>query len=167
MEHEAASAQDGASAGLITNPSAEAKSTIHGHYVAECIGPDGQVKWRDEIENVVTTVGKNHMLDTEFAGSGYSVVGPYMGLISSTSYFAVAAADTMSSHAGWLEAGNANAPTYTSPRKTVAFSAAGSGSKSTSSALSFAITGTGTVKGCFILLGTRALSTIDQTARTL
>lgn len=143
----------------------EAKA--QGWYVAECIGPDGEVKWRDEFPNVVTTVGKNLALDTYLAGSGYTVVGPYMGLISSTSYLAVAAADTMTSHVGWLEAGNANTPTYTNPRKTAVWSAASAGAKALSSALSFAITGTGTVKGAFLVYGAGAVNTIDNTAGTL
>jgi hypothetical protein len=118
---------------------------VHGRYLVECFDADGNLKWADHIDNVVTTVGRNHMLDTEFAGATYSVTGPYMGLISSTSYSAVAAADTMASHAGWLEAGGTNAPTYSGTRKTVAFSAASGGSKASSSAASFGITGTGTV----------------------
>lgn len=140
---------------------------LHGRYEVECIGPDGKVKWTDVIENTVVTVGKNLALDTILAGSSYTVVGPFMGLISSTSYSAIAAGDTMTSHAGWLEAGNANAPTYTSPRKTCAFNAASAGAKALSAALSFAITGTGTVKGAFVVYGSGAVSTIDNTAGTL
>lgn len=143
------------------------RAEAHGHYVVECIGPDGVLKWRDVIENVVCTVGKNLALDTIFAGAAYTVTGPFLGLISSASFSAVAAADTMASHAGWLEAGNANAPTYTGTRKTAAFSAASAGAKALSSALAFAITGTGTVKGCFVCYGTGALSTVDNTAGTL
>lgn len=143
------------------------KGHIKGVYVVECIDKDGNVKWRDSIENLVTTVGKNLALDTILAGSAYTVVGPFMGLISSTSYSALSAADTMSSHAGWLEAGNANTPTYSGTRKTAVFSAASAGAKALSAALSFAITGTGTVKGCFIVFGTGAVSTIDNTSGTL
>lgn len=139
----------------------------NGRYVVECIGPDGNLKWRDTIENVVTTVGKNLALDSFLAGSSYSVTGPFVGLISSTSFSAVAAGDTMASHAGWLEAGNANAPTYTAPRKTAAWNAASGGSKALSAALSFAITGSGTVKGCFLVYGSGAVSTIDNTGGTL
>lgn len=124
-------------------------------------------KWSEQVHNTVVTVGKNLALDTFLAGSGYTVTGPYMGLISSTSYSAISAADTMSSHAGWLEAGSANAPTYTTPRKTAAWSSASSGSKALSSALSFAITGTGTIKGAFLVFGSGALSQIDSTAGTL
>jgi hypothetical protein len=138
-----------------------------GKYTVECFDKDGNLKWSDEFDNVVTTVGKNLALDTFLAGSSYTVTGPYIGLISSTSWSAVAAGDTMSSHSGWLEAGNANAPTYTSPRKTAAWSSASSGSKALSSAASFAITGTGTIKGCFMVYGSGAVTTIDNTSGTL
>jgi len=128
---------------------------------------NGEVIWEDEFSNTVVTVGKNLALDTFLAGAAYTVTGPFMGLISSVGYSAISAADTMSSHAGWTEAGNANAPTYTAPRKTAAWSAASGGSKALSAALSFAITGTGTVKGAFMVYGTGAVSTIDNTSGTL
>jgi hypothetical protein len=139
----------------------------HGRYEVECIGADGKLKWRDTIENVVATVGKNLALDTFLAGSAYTVVGPFMGLISSTSYTAVAAGDTMASHPGWLEAGGANAPTYSGNRKTAVWSAAASGSKALSAALSFAITSSGTIKGVFLCYGSGALNTKDNTAGVL
>lgn len=141
--------------------------TVKGIYTVECRGPDGELKWQDTAENVVATVGKNVALDAFLAGSAYTVVGPFLGLISSVSFTAVAAGDTMASHGGWTEAGNANAPTYTVPRKTAAWSAASAGAKALSSALTFAITGSGTIKGCFMVYGTGALSTVDNTAGTL
>jgi len=144
------------------------KAEAHGRFLVECFDKDGHLKWRDTIENVVTTVGKNLALDTYLAGSGYTVVGPYLGLISSVSYTSgPAAGDTMGSHAGWTEAGATNAPTYTAPRKTAAWSAASGGSKALSAALSYAITGTGTVKGCFLVYGTGAVTTIDNTSGVL
>lgn len=142
-------------------------ANAEGVYHVECYGPDGKLKWSDIIGNTVVTVGKNLALDTYLAGAAYTVVGPYMGLISSVSFTAISAADTMASHTGWTEAGNANAPTYTSPRKTAAWSAASGGSKALSAALAFAITSSGTVKGCFLVYGSGALTTIDNTAGTL
>lgn len=142
-------------------------SGAEGVYTVECYGPDGNLKWSDTFKNTVMTVGKNVALDAFLAGSAYTVVGPFMGLISSVSFTAIVAADTMASHAGWLEAGGANAPTYTAPRKTAAWSAAAAGAKALSAALSFAITGTGTIKGAFMVYGTGAVSTIDNTAGTL
>lgn len=140
---------------------------IEGYYIAECYGRDGKLKWRDLFANTVVTVGKNAMLDQSLAGAAYTVTGPFMGLISSVSFSAISAADTMTSHAGWTEAGATNAPTYTAPRKTCAWSAASAGSKALSAALSFAITGTGTLKGGFLVFASGAVSTIDNTAGTL
>jgi hypothetical protein len=139
----------------------------HGRYEVECIGADGKLKWRDTIENVVCTVGKNLMLDTAFAGAAYTVTGPFMGLISSVSFTGVAAGDTMASHAGWLEAGGANAPTYTGNRKTAAWLAASGGAKTLSAALSFAITSSGTAKGAFLVYGSGALDIKDNTGGVL
>jgi hypothetical protein len=160
------SAQAGANyvAGMATHD----ELAVHGHYTFECIGPDGKVKWTDTIDNVVTTVGKNLALDTYLAGSAYTVVGPFIGLISSVSYAAgPVLADTMASHTGWLEAGGTNAPTYTAPRKTAAWSAASAGAKALSASLAYVFTGAGTVKGVFMVYGTGALSTIDNTAGIL
>lgn len=127
-----------------------------------------EIKWDQYAPNVVTTVGANLALDTVLAGSGYTVTGPYMGLIGAVSYTGVPViADTMASHATWTEAGTINAPTYTGPRKTVAWSAAAAKSKSPSSAPVFAITGTGTAKGVFLVFGSGAVSTIDSTAGVL
>ena len=126
-----------------------------------------QEKWNDTFANLVTTVGKNSMLDNFISGSGFTQVGPYMGLISSISYTAIAAGDTMASHAGWTEAGSTNAPTLTA-RGTPAWSAASAGSKATSAAVSFTIGATGgTLKGCFLVLGTGAVTTLMSAAGTL
>jgi hypothetical protein len=73
----------------------------------------------------------------------------------------------MASHAGWLESGGTNPPTYTAPRKTCAWSAAAGASKALSAALAFAMTGAGTVAGAFIVFGAGAVSTIDSTAGVL
>lgn len=122
-------------------------------------------KWAEDCPNVVTTVGKNYALDG-YLQTAVTIVGPYMGLINTNASAAVIG-DTMASHSGWLEVGATNAPTYTSPRKTAAWSAASAGSKALSAALSFAITSSGTVGGCFLVLSTGAVSTIDSTAGTL
>jgi len=125
----------------------------------------GRVIWEEEFPNTVVTVGKNLMLDTLLAGSAYTVVGPYMGLISGTP--TTAAADTMASHGGWTEVGGTNAPAYSSTRKTCVWSAASAGAKALSSALNFTFTGTGTVGGAFIVTGTGAVNTQDNTSGTL
>lgn len=115
-------------------------------YVVECRKPDGTLRWREEFENLVTTVGKNDLLDKYFAGSGYTAAW-YLGLIDASDYSAVAAGDTMASHSGWTEStaySQAN-------RVTLAFSAASGGSKSTSSAASYSINASATLKGAFVV----------------
>jgi len=167
MTDERADARECNDATVIRGGGLNEHAEAHGRYEVECIGADGRLKWREVIDNVVCTVGKNLALDIFLAGAAYTVVGPYMGLISSASFSAVAAGDTMSSHAGWLEAGGANAPTYTGNRKTAAWSAASAGNKALSAALSYAITSTGTVKGAFLVLGSGASATKDDTNGTL
>ena len=167
MTEERADARDRSDASIVRGSGLGERADAHGRYEIECIGADGKLKWREIIDNVVQTVGKNLALDTFLAGASYTVTGPYMGLISSTSYTGVFAGDTMGSHTGWLEAGGANAPTYSGNRKTAVWSAASGGSKALSAALSFAITSSGTVKGAFIVYGSGALNTKDNTAGTL
>lgn len=127
-----------------------------------------EVKWDQLAPNVVTTVGGNLALDTYLAGSAYTVTGPFMGIIGAVGYSGVPViGDTMASHATWTEAGVTNAPTYTGPRKTIAWNAAAAKSKSPSSAPVFTFTGSGTAKGVFLVYGSGAVSTIDSTAGTL
>lgn len=138
-----------------------------GVYTFKCFEyENGPLLWEDTIENVVCTLGKNLMLQTALTGSAYTVTGPYMGLISSVSYTAVAAADTMASHAGWTEAGSTNAPTFAA-RVAPAFGTASAGALATSSATSFTMTGAGTLVGAFITYGTGAVTTLMSTAGTL
>src|SRR5689334_17040091 len=152
--------RDGASAGAVMNPSADDEMEVVGHYEAICYGPDGEEKWRESFDNLVTTVGKNLLLDKILGNAAAGAV--VMGLKGSGS---AVAGDTQASHAGWSEVGGANAPTYSGNRPAPSFSAASAGSKSTSAAVAFSITGSGTVAGAFINIGGSA--TKDDTTATL
>ena len=134
-------------------------TSISGYYTVECFN-NGQLKWKDDIHNLVTTVGKNFTMDTTLGNTagGADVMG-----LKGTGTAVVA--DTQASNASWLEVGLANAPTYTGNRPTPTFSAASAGAKTTSSAVTFAITSSGTVAGCFINIGGSA--TKDNTTGTL
>jgi len=142
------SANDKVEAKTSYNTQPHDSMAIEGYYTAVCYDANGNVKWEEDIHNVVTTVGKNATLDGILGNSAQGAV--VMGLKGTGT---AVAADTMSSHATWLEVGLANAPTYSGNRPAPTFSAASAGSKTTSSAVSFSMTGTGTVAGCFINIG--------------
>jgi hypothetical protein len=133
---------------------------VAGFFTVWCVGPDGTEKWRDEIHNLITTVGKNDFLDKYLGGSGYTQTFR-MGL---KGVGTAIAADTQASHASWSEVGLANAPTYTGNRKSVTMGGS-SGGVSTSPTQAFAITSPGTVAGCFTNNGGSA--TIDNTTGVL
>jgi hypothetical protein len=151
---------DSSSASVIRGGGSADALVVEGRYEVWCVGPDGKEKWRETIKNLVTTVGKNDILDKYLKGSSYTQT-IVMGLKGTGS---AAAGDTQSSHAGWSEVGLANAPTYTGNRKAVTMGSASSGS-STSPTQAFAMTSSGTVAGCFINNGGSA--TIDNTTGVL
>lgn len=102
--------------------------------------------WQETIGNLVTTVGKSDLLDKYLAGSSYSATW-FIGLIDNASYSAIAAGDTMSSHAGWIE----NVEYDEAARPAVSWSAASGGVKAASAACVFTIDPTGAViKGAFM-----------------
>lgn len=116
--------------------------SITGAYTVECFDADGNLKWTDQIKNLVVTVGKNDLLDKYFAGSAYTATW-YLGLINSGGVYA--AGDTMASHAGWTENTGYSAATRPAP----AWSAASAGSKATT-ATAFSINATSTIGGAFM-----------------
>lgn len=120
-----------------------------------------EVKKVHDFPNLVLTAGKNFALDAFLSGTAYTA-GWFMGLISLTGFTGIVAGDTMASHAGWLEAGGATAPTYSGARKTAAWLGASAGAKALSAGLVFTFTGNGTVKGCFLSTG----SVVDATTGT-
>jgi len=146
---------------------------VEGYYHVVCRAADGSIKWQDEFPNLVNAVGKELMLDTLLSGSAYTTVGPFLGLISGASP-TFAAADTMTSHAGWTEFVN-----YTvggsAVRGTASFSSATSTGTTptnvttkTATAITYTITGAGgTVGGCFLVTGSGASSTQSNTSGTL
>lgn len=70
-------------------------------YQVECFDKDGNLKWKDGFENLVTTEGKNKYLDATLK-TGLTSPAWFVGLVKtvSTGY---TAADTLASHA-WTEA---------------------------------------------------------------
>ena len=147
---ETAKATAQACAAIGSAPGQNETALVHGRFSAVCRDAAGNELWREEFDNLVTDQGARLLLDNGLAGSAYTAAF-FLGLISSTTFTAVANADTMASHAGWLEAGLANAPTYSeTARRTAAWAAAAGRSKALSAGLVFTFTGIGTVKGSFL-----------------
>jgi len=153
---------------------------IQGYYDVKCYDKDGNLKWEDKAPNLVTAVGKGALFDYYFGatgtGGGTASGANYLGLVGSASATAnYVQSDTISSHTGWIEVGGTNAPAYTGNRQSPNWSAAtnnGSASPSNivskaASALTFSMTSSGTVFGCFINSGATASATKDSTTGIL
>jgi hypothetical protein len=144
---------------------------VEGFYHVECRDANGNLKWDESFPNLVVAVGKQLLLDTLLRTSGtYTTVGPFLGLINNSTTFA--AADTMTSKT-WTEL-----TTYTvggsAVRGTAVFAASSSAGStpsnvttSTATAITYTMTGSATVYGCFLVTGTGAVSTISNTSGTL
>ena len=159
---------DSVDASVTRNAGSGEEFGLNGVYTFTCYDQDGNVKWEDGFENLTTNVGRQNLLDSYFANTGGGAV--VMGLMTNNAVPASIPAytDTQASHTGWFEAGATNAPTYSGTRKTPSFSTATNANPSvlsTSAAVVFSMTGSGTVTGAFINIG--GSSTIDNTTGTL
>jgi hypothetical protein len=108
---------------------------------------DGKVVGHYEFPNDITNVGKNAIFNTFFFDATQIASSSWFaGLISSASYSALAAGDTMSSHSGWTELTG-----YTqSTRPAWGQGSAASQSMTNATPITFDINASGTVKGIFI-----------------
>lgn len=108
---------------------------------------DGKVIGTYKTHNDITNQGKNDLFDIMFHdGTQIASSSWFIGLISSSGYSALAAADTMASHAGWTEF------TGYSQATRVAWGPGASASQviTNSSPATFDINASGTVKGIFV-----------------
>lgn len=127
-------------------------------YDVECYY-DGVLAWRDRFHNLVTTAGLNKLLDATLV-TGSAAPTWYVGLVTSTSFVAFAASDTMASHSGWVESQNYSGgvrPTWT-PGTISAGSVNNGASKAT-----FNMSASDTIIGCFMANS----STLGGTTGTL
>jgi hypothetical protein len=150
MFNNIAQSTDKVSSGLVCGSKPEAKAKAGGVYKIQCVGADGNVKWEDEMHNLVVNTGLQSMVAVYLDGAT-QITTWYIGLITGPgSGTTIAAGDTLASHAGWTEFTN-----YTGNRKTATFGTATTADPSvidnTASPASFAITGAGgTVAGAFL-----------------
>jgi len=173
MINELGSCGDNAVATLQANVTVPETVGIEGYWKAECRDANGNLKWSEEFPNLVVAVGKQLMVDTLMRGSSYSVTGPYLGLTNAT--LTPAATDTMTTLVGGGKEFTAYTVGGSAVRGTAVFAASTStGStpsnvtSSTASSITYTITGAGgTIYGCFLVLGTGAVSTQSNTGGTL
>lgn len=150
MFNEKASSADSMTAGLVAKTGFGESAKGGGVFHVQCFDKDGNLKWEDQMHNLVVNQGLQSMNTQYFKGSGYTAAF-FLGLItgpgSSTTY---AAADTLASHGGWTEFTN-----YSGTRKTVTFGTATTADPSvisnSASPAQFSITSSGgTVAGAFL-----------------
>jgi len=137
-------------AGLVAKSGFGEHSKAGGVFHVQCFDSAGNLKWEDQMHNLVVNVGLQDMNDKYFKGSSYTAAF-YLGLVtgpgSGTTY---AAGDTLASHAGWTEFTN-----YSGSRKAVTFGTATTADPSvidnSASPAQFVISGAGgTVAGAFL-----------------
>jgi len=137
-------------AGLVAKSGFGEHSKAGGVFHVQCFDSAGNLKWEDQMHNLVVNVGLQDMNTQYFKGSSYTAAF-YLGLVtgpgSGTTY---AAADTLASHAGWTEFTN-----YSGSRKAVTFGTATTADPSvidnSASPAQFVISGAGgTVAGAFL-----------------
>lgn len=90
------------SAGLQARAGVVENVRVAGVFHAVCRGPDGVIKWEDDAPNLVTTAGKNELLDAAIK-TGQAAPTYYLGLVTGPGVAGANVADTMGSHAGWTE----------------------------------------------------------------
>lgn len=135
-----------ASASLVAGATFGSTIKFRNIYRIECRDAFGNLKWIEEVPNQVMTAGINDLLTNYFKGAAYTAAF-YIGLVDNASFSAYAAADTMASHAGWLE--STVYSNGTRPALTLGTAAAGSISNSASVA-AFTVNASGTVRGAFV-----------------
>jgi hypothetical protein len=120
-----------------------------GVFHVQCVDKDGNLKWEEEMHNLVVNVGLQFMNTTFFSGAAYTATW-FLGLVTGPgSGTTFAAGDTLASHAGWTEFTN-----YSGNRPPITFNSftlADPSVASNTAPVAFSITSTGgTVAGAFL-----------------
>lgn len=135
---------------VVNDASASGSVSVGGVFTVECYDAAGQLKWKDEFHNLVVNQGLQDMNNKYFTGSGYTATW-YIGLINNSPSPTLAAGDTASSHAGWVEF-TGYSQTERRPLSFGASSTTGNPpSVITTSSVAFSITSTATIYGAFVI----------------
>lgn len=136
-----------AAAGLVRGRKVEQGFFPKGHWTVEHIR-DGKSIGSYSFPNDITNQGKNSIFNVYFFdATQIASTSWFAGLISNSGYSALAAADTMSSHAGWTELTGYSQAT----RPLWGQGTAASQQITNASPITFDINASGTVKGVFIV----------------
>jgi len=122
------------------------KVKLKGEFRVKCYDRVGRLKWEEKINNLVVNAGLNLALNVMLGATGKPAAW-YIGLIRDDNYSAIAAADTMASHAGWEEADEYSE----AARQVITFAAASGQAIASSATADFSINGTETMKGAFLV----------------
>ena len=152
MTIEKTKATDIVSSGLTCNLKAGEVAQATGVYHVECHDKDGNLKWSADSKNLVVNVGLQYMAGSALTSTA-QITTWYLGLYGAGASNTPAAADTMSSHAGWTEVVAYSNATRVTATLVAATNANPSVVTNTASPAVFNINGTTTVGGAFLTSG--------------
>lgn len=121
------------------------KTGLSGKFQIHCLDKDGNLKWEEDFPNGIVNVGIAYLLDAGFEDGAKSTTW-FIALIDNASFSALAAADTMAAHSGWVESSAYAAST----RPTWTNGVTASRSMTNAATVDFAMNATATIKGVFI-----------------
>ena len=139
-------------ASITTAKSTQEKVKGGGVFTLKCFDKDGNLKWESVSHNLVVNVGLQDMNAKYFSGSAYTAAW-YIGLYGAAASNTPAAADTMSSHAGWTEVVAYSQSTRVAVTFGTATTADPSVISNSASPATFTINATTTVGGAFLTTG--------------
>lgn len=147
---EQANSTDIVAAALTKTFSAKENAKAGGVFRLECRDKDGNLKWSDEVHNLVVNQGLQDMNTKYFKGSSYTAAW-YVGLYGAAASNDPTANDTAASHPGFTEI----TPYSNATRPAATFGTASTADPSvisnSASPASFTINGTATVGGAFLI----------------
>ena len=152
MTTEKLTATDHVSSGLTCNLKAGEEAKATGVFEIKCHDKDGNLKWEAQSKNLVVNVGLAYMAGTALTSTA-QITTWYLGLYGAASSNTPAAADTMSSHAGWTEVVAYSNATRVAATFVAATTANPSVVTNSASPATFNINGTTTVGGAFLTSG--------------
>jgi hypothetical protein len=143
---------DAVSSGLICGVRPEESARAMGKFKIQCLDKDGNLKWEAEEKNLVVNVGLAYMAGSALT-SVTAITTWYIGLYGAGASNTPAAADTMSSHAGWTEVVPYSNATRVAVTFVTATTANPSVATNSASPAAFSINATSTVGGAFLTSG--------------